>query len=100
MNILGIIEIDGQNKYLNIEKDRNLYKYYLDEQFIGVYDPTKMIEDKIIFRENTIENELSADAKDKIKVLKITVQHLFELQYSYRQAYPDTEAYLLLSVIP
>lgn len=66
MNILGIIEIDGQNKYLNIEKNRNLYKYYLDEQFIGVYDPTKMIEDKIIFRENTIENELSADAKDKI----------------------------------
>lgn len=66
MKILGNIKIEGQNQALSIEKDRNLYKYYLDDRFIGVFDPNKMMDDRIVFRENTLENELSAEARDQI----------------------------------
>ncbi len=66
MRILGNIEIEGQRKNLSIQKDNGLYKYYLDDQFIGVFDPKKMIDTRIVFRENSIENELSAEIKDQI----------------------------------
>lgn len=57
-----------QNKILSVKRQNNEYLYYLDDQLIGVYNPIKMYSspNKIIFRQNTKENELSGEIKDTI----------------------------------
>ena len=71
MKMLGIVTIEDKEEILyvkNIDNDR--YVYYLGEKEIGGYDKDVTMQ-KIIFKENTIENELSAEIKDKInKVLE------------------------------
>lgn len=66
MKLLGEININGKKNNLYVEKEDKIYKYFLDDKFIGAYDPDVMGENLIVFRENTIENELSAQIKDEI----------------------------------
>mgnify|MGYP000428177752 CR=1 FL=1 len=66
MKLLGEININGKKNNLYVEKKDKIYKYFLDDKFIGAYDPDVMGENLIVFRENTIENELSAQIKDEI----------------------------------
>ncbi len=66
MKLLGEININGKKNNLYVEKEDKTYKYFLDDKFIGAYDPDVMGEKLIVFRENTIENELSAQIKDEI----------------------------------
>ena len=66
MKLLGEININGKKNNLYVEKEDKRYKYFLDDKFIGAYDPDVMGENLIVFRENTIENELSAQIKDEI----------------------------------
>lgn len=66
MKLLGEININGKKNNLYVEKEDKTYKYFLDDKFIGAYDPDVMGENLIVFRENTIENELSAQIKDEI----------------------------------
>lgn len=53
-------------KELILRKNGNIFKYYLDNELIGVYDPNVM-EDRILFREDSKENSLSAEIKDKVQ---------------------------------
>ena len=66
MKILGNVNINGENKQLRVEKDGDLYKYILENEVIGVFDPDVMADTLIIFRENTLENELSDKIRDEI----------------------------------
>ena len=66
MKILGNVNINGENKQLRVEKDGDLYKYVLENEVIGVFDPDVMADTLIIFRENTLENELSDKIRDEI----------------------------------
>lgn len=68
MKLIG--EIDGKGLYVSYEGEGNLIKYNLDGEEIALYDLKIMrLEDPIVFRENTVENELSAQAKDMIQTL-------------------------------
>ena len=62
MKVLG--EVNGSR--LIVKNEDGKYVYYLGEQEIGGFSP-KVTDVKIIFRENTKENELSAEIKDKVK---------------------------------
>ena len=66
MNLLGKIEIQGKMKELAVRKEGEIYKYFLDNAVIGAYDPDVMGDDLIVFRENTLENELSGQIRDEI----------------------------------
>ena len=66
MKILGNVNIKGENKQLRVGKDGDLYKYVLENEVIGVFDPDVMADTLIIFRENTLENELSDQIRDEI----------------------------------
>ena len=62
MKVLG--EVNGSR--LIVKNEDGKYVYYLGEQEIGGFSP-KVTDVKIIFRENTKENELSAEIKDEVK---------------------------------
>ena len=66
MKILGKISVNGEEKELSVTKEGDLYKYYLGNEVIGAYAPEHMADSLIAFKENTIENELSAEIKDEI----------------------------------
>ena len=66
MKILGKISVNGEEKELSVTKEGDLYKYYLGDELIGAYAPDHMADSLIAFKENTIENELSAEIKDEI----------------------------------
>lgn len=68
MKILGSIKINNSEKVLRVKKVKENYIYYLDGEEIGGYNPN-VIEDKILFKQNTKENEMSAEIKDKIENL-------------------------------
>ncbi len=59
---------DGKKLKLTVVKQGNIYKYYVKNVIIGVYDP-KTMEDHILFMQNTIENELSSQIKDEINFI-------------------------------
>ena len=62
LKIIGKIEIDGKEKEILLKReDSDIKFYYLN--LIGVYSP-KIPGNVIIFREDTLENVVSADAKD------------------------------------
>ena len=65
--------IDGENKILGVEKEGDLYKYVLENEVVGVFDPDVMADSLIVFRENTIENELSDQIRDEITQIIETV---------------------------
>ena len=66
MKVLGSVNVNGENKQLGVEKDGDLYKYILGNEVIGVFDPDVMADTLIVFRENTLENELSDKIRDEI----------------------------------
>lgn len=59
---------NGKKLDIVVKRNNELYEYYIGNQKIGVYDPNKMYE-KIIIKENTLENELSSQIKDQINQL-------------------------------
>ena len=68
MRFLGVIE--GQGLYAEWNEKHNQIRYCLNGEYIAVYDLDSMrLEDPIIFRNNTLANELSADAKETIQKL-------------------------------
>lgn len=66
MKVLGSINVNGENKQLGVEKEGDLYKYILGNEVVGVFDPDVMADSLIVFRENTLENELSDQIRDEI----------------------------------
>lgn len=64
--VLGKIYLNGKQEYLIEEKKDNGYIYYLGNDIIGGYNPKVKSDELIIFRENTIENQLSDQIKDEI----------------------------------
>ena len=66
MKILGNVNVNGENKQLGVEKVGELYKYTLDNEVVGVFDPDVMADTLIVFRENTLENALSDQIRDEI----------------------------------
>ena len=67
---LGQIEIEEKQKDMILKKEEQYFKYYYLE-LIGVYTP-KMPGETIIFREDTIENAVSADIKETEQKNKIS----------------------------
>ena len=66
MKVLGNINVNGENKQLGVTKEGDLYKYVLGNEVVGVFDPDIMADTLIVFRENTLENELSDQIRDEI----------------------------------
>ena len=64
---LGTIYINDQPKDLIARMEDDRYIYYLDGEIIGAYDPDVMGDNLIVFRENSLKNELSAQIKDEIE---------------------------------
>lgn len=78
MKALGKINVNGEDKIIYIQnrsvEGNESYVYYLDYQEIGGYDPD-VSGQKIIFKENSKENELSAEIKDEIiKVIEESLE--------------------------
>ena len=66
MEVLGSVNVNGENKQLGVEKEGDLYKYILGNEVVGVFDPDVMADTLIVFRENTLENALSDQIRDEI----------------------------------
>ena len=68
MKYIGKIKVGEEEKILSVTKKNDKYEYFLDNKSIGIYDPITMygMEEKILFKENTLENELSGNIKDEI----------------------------------
>ena len=66
MKVLGNVNVNGENKQLGVTKEGDLYKYTLENEVVGVFDPDIMADTLIVFRENTLENELSSQIRDEI----------------------------------
>ena len=71
MKVLGNIMVDGETQILGVKKEGDLYQYVLGNEVVGfevvgVFDPDVMADSLIVFRENTIENELSDQIRDEI----------------------------------
>ena len=64
MKNIATINVNGKNKnlYVVLNEQGNTFMYYLDEKLIGAYTLDAM-EEKIVFKENSIENELSRTNK-------------------------------------
>ena len=69
MRELGIINVNGEEKILTVEKEGEIYKYSLGDDVIDAYDPNLMSDSLIAFRENTLENELSDQIRDEVTQL-------------------------------
>lgn len=59
---IGEIDWEGSQKEIVIKKEGNLLKYYY-LQLIGVHTP-RIPNETIIFKQNTLENEIADDIKD------------------------------------
>ena len=95
MKVLGNVNVNGENKQLGVEKDGDLYKYILENEVVGVFDPDVMADTLIVFRENTLENELSDQIRDEItqvietagkeEILE-TEENVYDRQMGYQKA--------------
>lgn len=67
--------IQNRGLYAKWNNEHNQVRFIIDGKNVAVYDMDVMniLEDPILFRENTIANELSAEAKDQIQQLARTV---------------------------
>ncbi|MBR3163660.1 MAG: hypothetical protein IKF17_06155 [Clostridia bacterium] len=78
MRFIGMVE--GKGLYAEWNNSHNQIRFFLNGKSIAVYDTDIMniIEDPIVFRNNTIANELSAEAKDQIQQLarKVDIEEL------------------------
>lgn len=70
LQIIGQIDIEGKQRELLVKKEEEILKYYY-LNLIGVYT-IKMPGETIIFREDTLENAVSAEAKDTMQKNKIS----------------------------
>lgn len=70
LQILGQVSINGETKEILVKKEGEFLKYYY-LNLIGVYTP-KMPGETIIFRQDTLENKLSAEIKDNEQKNKIS----------------------------
>ena len=62
-----IVEIENVGKIkIRVIKNKDIYEYYIKDVKIGVYNP-KVMEDNILILQNTLENELSSQIKDKVQ---------------------------------
>lgn len=78
LELLGEIDIYGEKKEILLKKEEKFFRfYYLN--LIGVYS-FKMPGNTIIFREDTIENVVIADAKDNIQKKQITPTEKEEIE--------------------
>lgn len=59
---------NGKTVKILVTKQNETYEYFIDGIRIGAYTP-KVMKDHILIRENTLENELSSEIKDKINAL-------------------------------
>ena len=78
IQILGQIEIEEKTKDVIIKKEEEYFKYYYLE-LIGVYTP-KMPGETIIFRQDTLENAVSANIKETEQKNKISPTEKEELK--------------------
>ncbi len=69
------------NKYVEVtirKSENNLYQYYLGDLLIGIYDVDSMKDNKFfaidLEKNNTIENELSAQSKEELQQIVQTVK--------------------------
>ena len=84
MRFLGIVE--GKGLYAEWNKEYEQIRYILDEEEVAVFSTKSMRHgDPVLFKSDTIENELSAEAKDTIKELagKIDANELKEDEERY-----------------
>ena len=70
LKILGQVTINEEQKEILVQKEEEFLKYYY-MNLIGVYTP-KIPGETIIFREDTLENKLSAEIKDNEQKNKIS----------------------------
>ena len=60
------VEIDDENVEIKVFKnEKGFYEYYM---LVGVYDP-KIMSDKILFKENTLKNEMMSQIKDQLNAV-------------------------------
>jgi len=62
VEIIGKVKIEGEEKEILLKREDQIFKYYY-LNLIGIYTP-KIPGPTIIFREDTLENVLSAEIKD------------------------------------
>ena len=77
MRLIGVVE--GKGLYARWNNQHNQVRYNIDGEDVAVYDMDSMtLSSPIVFRENTLSNELSANAKDTIQNLarKVNVDEL------------------------
>ena len=99
MKYIGKIKVGEEEKILSVIKKNDKYEYFLDNKSIGIYDPITMygMEEKILFKENTLENELSDNIKDEIVNLidNIDENELKNIQPNYEARQVDALEKLL-----
>ena len=78
IQIIGQIKIQDKEKEIIIKKEEEYFKYYYLE-LIGVYTP-KMPGETIIFRQETLENAVSANIKETEQKNKISPTEKEELK--------------------
>ena len=78
MQILGKVQIQGKEKEILLKEEDGLFKYYSLE-LVGVYTP-KMPGETIIFRQDTLENYVSAEAKDNEQKNKMSLSEKEQMQ--------------------
>ena len=99
MKYIGKVKIGEEEKILSVSKKNGKYEYFLDNENIGIYDPITMygMEEKILFKENTLENELSGNIRDEIVNLVdvIDEEELENIQPDYKKEQVDVLEKLL-----
>lgn len=99
MKYIGKIKIGEEEKILSLSKKNGKYEYFLDNENIGLYDPITMygMEEKILFKENTLANELSSNIRDEIEDLVdiLDEEELEEMQPDYEKEQVDVLEQLL-----
>ena len=99
MKYIGKIKIGEEEKILSLSKKNSKYEYFLDNENIGLYDPITMygMEEKILFKENTLANELSSNIRDEIEDLVdiLDEEEIEEMQPDYEKEQVDVLEQLL-----
>lgn len=78
IQIIAEIEIEEEKKELLVQKEGEMLKYYF-MNLIGVYTP-KMPGETIIFKQDTLENEVATDIKDNVQKNKISPTEKEQIQ--------------------
>lgn len=84
MRFLGVVE--GKGLYAKWNEKHTQIRYSLDGKEVAVYDLDSMrIEDPIVFRNNTLANELSSEAKDTLQQMarEVNIDELKEDEERY-----------------